>query len=254
MQVELIYDADCPNISLARHRLLEALAISPEVSMWTEWNRNDPNAPAYVRHFGSPTILVDGADVAGAKPAGEISCCRLYQSAGGRRGGAPPASALVAALDRPVRPSGVGIRRWAGPASALGATLLAITPIGFCPACWPIYGGIAGALGVGYLARENVLFPLLLVCLALVLFSIFHQARHRRGMLPFLLALAGASGIVAGKACLAGTPLRYGGIVLLAAAVVWHSWPLKNTRTCPACGPAKSAKCGPRTTDKENTK
>ena len=63
MRVELIYDVDCPNISLARRRLLEALAKSTEVLAWTEWNRHDPNAPAYVRHFGSLTILMDGVDL-----------------------------------------------------------------------------------------------------------------------------------------------------------------------------------------------
>jgi hypothetical protein len=42
---------------------------------------NDPRTPDTLRDWGSPTILVDGVDIAGGTPQG--ACCRLYATSGG---------------------------------------------------------------------------------------------------------------------------------------------------------------------------
>lgn len=54
-----------------------------------------PAAPAELRNWGSPTILVDGAHV-GVQGTADASCCRLY---GGAR--APSVDAIVRALREP---------------------------------------------------------------------------------------------------------------------------------------------------------
>ena len=61
-RVELIYDADCPNVTAARRQLIRALAARGIVPRWQEWERRATSSPAHVRDFASPTILVNGRD------------------------------------------------------------------------------------------------------------------------------------------------------------------------------------------------
>ena len=97
--VELIYDSDCPNVAQARTALLQAFAQAGVAAAWVEWERKAPESPAYVRGYGSPTILVNGKDVAGAEPGQEADCCRLYpgREMGFRR--VPPVQQIATALD-----------------------------------------------------------------------------------------------------------------------------------------------------------
>ena len=94
MRVELIYDADCPNVAESRANLLQAFAAVRLEAEWTEWERSSPSIPAYVAGFGSPTVLVEGFDVAGDNPREHISCCRLYASVEGRYSGVPSVELL----------------------------------------------------------------------------------------------------------------------------------------------------------------
>jgi len=55
------------------------------------------HAPVWARSWGSPTIIVDGADVVGGSPSLEPSC-RLYQ------GGAPSIAQIRARLSVARRP------------------------------------------------------------------------------------------------------------------------------------------------------
>lgn len=105
--VELIYDATCPNVDSCRAALRTALADAWLAPTWLEWDRSDRATPVGYRAFGSPTVLVDGQDVAtmpdGAAPSG--NSCRLYSSEDtGALSGIPSVrsvrSALDAALDR----------------------------------------------------------------------------------------------------------------------------------------------------------
>ena len=52
------------------------------------------DTPEHLRGWGSPTILIDGVDVAGGRPSG--SSCRLYP--GSDRPGVPSLDTLRAAL------------------------------------------------------------------------------------------------------------------------------------------------------------
>lgn len=82
-RVELIYDTDCPNVRRAKEALLEGFSTAGLEASWTEWDRNSPESPAYVRGYGSPTILVNGRDVAGLAPGSGASSCRLYPTSSG---------------------------------------------------------------------------------------------------------------------------------------------------------------------------
>ena len=92
--VELLYFPGCPHVVAAREQLRRAFTAAGLAASWTEHDVT-ADAPAHVRGYGSPTILVDGCDVAGAGPV-EGASCRVY--AGSEVSGAPPLEAIVAAL------------------------------------------------------------------------------------------------------------------------------------------------------------
>jgi hypothetical protein len=48
-KIELIYDADCPNVGRARERLSQAVAERGQGLGWAEWRSDDPTRPAHAR-------------------------------------------------------------------------------------------------------------------------------------------------------------------------------------------------------------
>lgn len=97
IEVELIYDSDCPAAPQARENLREAMLRAGLAPPWVEWERSSPDAPERVRAYGSPTILINGRDVAGNEAAG-AACCRIYQPQAGKFAAVPPVELILAAL------------------------------------------------------------------------------------------------------------------------------------------------------------
>ena len=98
MQVEFIWDPECPNVRKARANLMRAFSRTEVPARWQEWRRDDPDAPEYVKHFGSPTILVDGVDVDELPADADGNCCRIYTGADGTISGVPSVEAIVRRL------------------------------------------------------------------------------------------------------------------------------------------------------------
>ena len=98
MKVQLVYFDGCPNIAPARQVLRRALAACALSTVsFEEVDVTARGTPAHLADWGSPTILVDGKDVAGAaRPMGP--CCRLYPAEDGRLGGVPSETSIRAAL------------------------------------------------------------------------------------------------------------------------------------------------------------
>lgn len=96
-QVDLVYDPECPHVALARANLVQAFAVTGMAAQWSEHLIGSPDAAPRVRGFGSPTVLVDGRDVAHAEPGSE-SCCRVYGAAG-----APSVELIASALRNAIR-------------------------------------------------------------------------------------------------------------------------------------------------------
>jgi hypothetical protein len=88
--IELIYFEGCLNVDAARRHLGEAIASSGRSITWTEWDTDSAATPERYRRYGSPTVLVNGQDVTGSGGEAEASACRAD--------GAPPVSAILAAL------------------------------------------------------------------------------------------------------------------------------------------------------------
>jgi mercuric ion transport protein len=99
--VELVFDRTCPNADLAREQIRAALSATGLPDEWREWDRDAVDSPPYVRRYASPTVLVDGRDVAGGvgvAPLDGASGCRVYVDPVGGLTGVPPLAAIVAAL------------------------------------------------------------------------------------------------------------------------------------------------------------
>ena len=241
-QVELIYDADCPNVEAARVQLRQALGSTGHPPEWVEWNRSDPESPSYARQFGSPTMLIDGRDVAGVPPADEANCCRVYQDGSGQFHGVPSVETIARALGNSTSRTAASnrtaatVRAWLPIVPAVGVSLL---PKLACPACWPAYAGLLSAVGLGFLTDTADLLRLTGLFLMVAVGALGWRAGGRRGYGPFALGLLAATVVTVGKFFFDSNQAMYGGIALLVGASLWNSWPKSAASTaCPACEPA----------------
>ena len=85
LQIELVFDPGCPNVGAARSVLATACREAGIPAVWTEWSSDDPRCPVHARNLGSPTVLVNGEDVApGPHPwaprePADGPRCRMYR-------------------------------------------------------------------------------------------------------------------------------------------------------------------------------
>jgi hypothetical protein len=97
-KVELIFDLDCPNVSQARLNLFRAFTLAGIAPQWTEWDRNDRESPDYAHRYGSPSILIDGKDIAGEMNRNAANCCRVYLESDESNKGVPSVKLIATAL------------------------------------------------------------------------------------------------------------------------------------------------------------
>ena len=97
-KVELIFDAACPNVPQAREVIKQALQVTGLDGGWQEWEIHDQACPAYARHYGSPTILVDEVDVS-PDANNDCACCRIYPE-NTQFKGCPSVADVIAAIQR----------------------------------------------------------------------------------------------------------------------------------------------------------
>lgn len=231
-KIEFLYEKTCPNVADARDVLRAALVKAGLPAHWREWEHSDPAAPGYARRYGSPTILVNGQDVAGEPPGDEPSC-RIYAHEAGRQRGVPPIDLVMDAL-KPHSPSRTGMADKSGSRAlaflpAAGAALL---PKLSCPACWPAYAALLSSLGVGFVDYTPWLFPATVVFLVITL--VLLAWRPRRGYWPLVLGIGASAVILIGKFAFDSESAVYAGIALLAVASAWNAWPARRA-ACPAC-------------------
>ena len=182
MTVELLYDKDCPNVAEARANLHRALTEAGLPPSWTERELSADPSPLGV--LGSPAVLVNGCDVAGADP-GDAASCRVYEVAG-RRSGAPPAEVITRVLraaQAPRRPR----RAVALVLPAIGAALV---PGLTCPACWPAYATLLSALGLPFVPTTPYLLPLTSGLLLVALAALAYRAEN---VVPVAVGLAASA-------------------------------------------------------------
>lgn len=146
VRAELIYDKACPNVESARAQLRRAFVSAGIAPHWQEWEASAAETPAYARGYGSPTILVDGRDVAGGEPGPEgEGHCRIYALEADGPSGVPAVNDIVRALKAGRRsPAAVTTDRRRGLAASSAALLLTAGTLVCC--ALPI---LLVALGLG---------------------------------------------------------------------------------------------------------
>lgn len=100
-RVDLVFDPTCPNVEKARAAIRAALLAVGAPAEWREWEREAEQTPPSLRAYGSPTVLVNGADVAGGDDAAraDANSCRVYVDECGCLCGAPSAQQIVSAIE-----------------------------------------------------------------------------------------------------------------------------------------------------------
>jgi len=98
LKVELVYEKTCPNIKASRTQILQAfnkLGLDPT---WTEWEVTEDDTPDYIHGYGSPTILVNGKDVADEQADRDDMCCRVYANSDADNNGVPTIDDIMMAI------------------------------------------------------------------------------------------------------------------------------------------------------------
>lgn len=241
MTVELIYDADCPNVAQARTLLIRAFARTGVSARWLEWERSAPGSPAYAKSYGSPTILVDGKDVAATDSVSGSGACRVYGNAEGGLSAVPPLETVCAAMLKAAPVDPLKKTRWQAFAAAFPALGLAFLPKLVCPLCFPAYAALLGALGLEFVDYTPWLLPLTATFLTIALGVLALQARRSSKVTGLLLGLAASMVVLSGKFYFENDWLTTVGVVLLIVAIFLGNRSRSITLpACPACVPGGS--------------
>lgn len=102
LQIEFLYDPDCPTHDEAMARLNEMLTECGIPAEITTVEVTTPEQATELRFLGSPTIRVNGADIdVGSEARNDYSLtCRAYIRADGRISPLPPKELIRDALSR----------------------------------------------------------------------------------------------------------------------------------------------------------
>lgn len=235
MNVELIYDADCPNVAQTRSLLIQAFTRTGISARWREWERAAPESPGYARSYGSPTILVDGEDVAGAGPVSGAGACRVYSDLHGKLSRTPPLETICSALSR-ASPAKLAKTRWQSIAASFPAIGVALMPKLACPLCFPAYAAVLSALGLEFVDYTPYLLPLTAVFLVVAVGVLALQACRTGSIAELLLGVAASIIVLIGKFYFESNWLTTGGVVLLVIAIFLGSrFKSATIAPCPAC-------------------
>lgn len=235
MNVELIYDADCPNVIAMRSLLIKAFTSTGVSARWREWERASPDSPQYARNYGSPTILVDGEDIAGAGPVAGTGACRVYADAQGSLCRTPSLEAVSSALLRAASAQPARTR-WQAMAASLPAIGVAMLPKLTCPLCFPAYAALLSALGLEFVDYSPYLLPLTAIFLAVALGVLFFQARRTGKYAVLTLGVIATGLVLFGKFYFESDWLSTGGVLILVAAIFLGNRARSAAAVpCPAC-------------------
>ena len=94
-----------------------------------------------------------------------------------------------------------------------------------CCAGTPVVVGALGTLGLSFLRRDSILWPVMLASLAAALWGFWQGWRMHRHLGPMVSGALGAVSLAAGVIVVHGPPamqMIYGGAVVLVAATIWN--------------------------------
>jgi hypothetical protein len=221
LEVEFVFDKDCPNIKEARANLMKAFSKMKLSAQWKEWDRNSNKSPDYARKYGSPTVLINGKDIADVLPESNANCCRLYNGKG------VPSVQLISSKLSTKANDGNKLFGFLGTFSigpGVGAALLAKAS---CPLCYPAIAGFLTSIGLGFLFKGTYFYILMSAFFLISIIGIGYKAKERRGYKPFILGITSSIVAILGH-YFENKIIFYLGIGLLVAASIWNLIPKKE--------------------------
>ena len=99
MKIQLLTFPGCPHAGAARKLIERALASANLHAAIEAVDTTAPETPEHLRVWGSPTILIDGADIEGLDSPASTSC-RLYRDSAGQLRGIPSEATVLDAVRR----------------------------------------------------------------------------------------------------------------------------------------------------------
>ena len=124
------------------------------------------------------------------------------------------------------------LHRWLRSLAVVPGAVLALLPAAKCPLCLAAYAGVLSSLGLGFLAKERVLTPLIGVFLGIGLASVGWSARRHRRWGPVVISVLGSAAVIAGRLLWDVPVALYGGVALLLGGSLWNIW-LKRPHPAP---------------------
>ena len=119
-------------------------------------------------------------------------------------------------------PQRQGNARFADIAGVIGAVVAAL-----CCAGTPFIVGALAAIGLGFLRRDAVLWPVMLLSLVVAVWGFWKGQRVHHAIGPLVVGAVGAVSLAPGVIIVHGPPamtMIYLGSVLLVAATAWNLW------------------------------
>ena len=123
-----------------------------------------------------------------------------------------------------------GNARFTDAAGVTGAVAAAL-----CCAGTPFIVGALASIGLGFLRRDAVLWPLMLASLAVAMWGFWQGLRAHRMHGPLVAGAVGTVSLAAGVIIVHGPPamtMIYGGAILLAVATLWNIRARRQTAIC----------------------
>lgn len=103
MIFDIVHVPDCPNVTVVRDRLRQAVECTGVVATIRTTEVSTPAEATQIGMHGSPTILLDGRDLFPGTAGQPSLSCRLYL-VGTAIEGAPSTSQIAAAIDASTSP------------------------------------------------------------------------------------------------------------------------------------------------------
>jgi hypothetical protein len=123
-------------------------------------------------------------------------------------------------------------RGWWKVLSTVPAALLAVLPNAHCPFCLGAYGAFVSSLGLGFLANERVMTPLIAAMLVFGIAAVAWSTKSHRHPGPLVVTIVASLVVVAARLVWDVPWIVYSAGGVLVAASVWNLW-LKRPRQEP---------------------
>jgi hypothetical protein len=107
---------------------------------------------------------------------------------------------------------------WSRVGAVLGTVGVALLPK--CPACWSVYAGLSGWLGLSIALDPATLLPLTVACLGLTLLVLASGARRSGRYAPLGCATLAAVGVYLGKFVVESPVLGHTSLAVLVLAAL----------------------------------